>query len=256
MIKFIFKIPIAIFLSLLLISCGNNTDTPVLPFIFLNPVGTPQIVGIISAVSPIETPGGVTETGVDVPGDDLPSPEAIPFSPEFILKYYVTNQEQQFVGYNLYITTSTPSLAETMQGASTYLEDGVPPSFEHSPTESSTDILIVKRISNRIPPPGQFPFQKCEVYTFTLRALLNNGMFSNPSAAVARCSSLYPGKCPIGTSCNPASCSDANSCPSNCPSDANCNCPVGTNCNPCRFPDLEGTGCECPSGESPPGCNT
>ncbi|MCB1189255.1 MAG: hypothetical protein H7A23_03725 [Leptospiraceae bacterium] len=250
------KIFVLSILCIAFISCGNNTDTPVLPFIFLNPVGTPQIVRMVPAVSPIETPGGVTETGVNVPGTDLPSPEAIPYKPEFILKYYVTNQEQQFIGYNLYITTSTPSLAETMQGASTYLEDGVPPSFEHSPVESSTNILIKKIIANRIPPPGVFPFQKCEVYTFTLRALLSNGLVSNPSAPVSICSSLYPGKCPIGTSCNPATCTSTSSCPANCPSGANCTCPVGTACNPCLFPDLEGTGCECPEGSSPPGCNT
>lgn len=230
-------------LILLFWSCGTNTDTPTFPFIFLNPIGTPQIAGIL--------PTDVEYTIPTTAESTISSTETV-YKPEFIIKYYVTNTEQQFVGYNLYITSTIPSLAETQVGASVYLEDGVEPSFRHFATEASTESsgLIRRRIKNRVPAPGIFPFQKCEVYTFTLRALYNNGALSNPSAPVSACSSKFPAKCPEATSCNPASCNTA-SCSS--PS----SCVVGTLCNPCDSSKAvdPNDGCECLSGQSPPGCN-
>ncbi len=218
--------------------CGINTDTPTTPFIFLNPINIPQIAGMY----PIDS---ATSTDFSPVTPTLVSPK-----PQFILKYYITNTEQQFVGYNLYITASTPSLAETQLGAA-YLEDGIQPSFPHLVTESSTDSSKIqkKRILNRKPPPGIFPFQKCEVYTFTMRAVFNNGATSNPSAPVYRCASLNPALCEEGTSCNPSACNT-----SSCTVDKN-SCMVGTLCNPCKVPGKELLGCECPAGTSPPGCN-
>ena len=109
------------------LNCGINTDTPTTPYIFLIPINIPQIAGLY----PIDS---ATSTDFSYVEPILNSPK-----PQFILKYYVTNTEQQFVGYNLYITATTPSLAETQLGANAYLENGVSPSFTHLATESSTE---------------------------------------------------------------------------------------------------------------------
>lgn len=219
--------------------CGINTDTPTTPYIFLIPINIPQIAGMY----PIDS-----STSTDF---SLVEPVFNGAKPQFILKYYVTNTEQQFVGYNLYITSSTPSLAETQLGANAYLENGIQPSFPHLATENSTDSSRIqkKRILNRKPPPGVFPFQKCEVYTFSIRAVFNNGAVSNPSSPVYRCASLTPSLCEEGSSCNPSVCNI-----SACTVDKN-TCMVGTLCNPCKIAGKESLGCECPPGVSPPGCN-
>ncbi|MCE9501301.1 MAG: hypothetical protein K8R21_12510 [Leptospira sp.] len=219
--------------------CGTNTDTPTYPFILLIPPNIPQIVGII----PTDSATARSYSAAEDAGTLSPKPE-------FFLKYYVTNTEQNFVGYNLFIFSTTPSLAETQAGGAPYLRNGVEPSFPHLATESSTERINLKyqRISDRIPPPGVTPFQKCEVYTFTLRAVFRNTIPSNPSAAVRACASKNPSACVVGSSCNSSDCSVAS-----CSSQSTCI--VGTLCNPCKISGKELDGCECPAGTSPPGCN-
>lgn len=231
-----------LFLVFLLNSCGSNTNTPVVPFIFFNPPGVPQISGIIP-IYEIPLPSSLVVEG---------QADKVNFKPQFVLKYYVNNREQNFVGYNLTITSSIPSLADTQLAASIYTENGIQPSFPHTAVEASTEVLNQKRrkIENWIAPPGMFPFQHCEVFTFTLRAVLNNGIISNPSVPIPACASVYPSKCPVGTSCNLADCAD-----STCSVSQKNACSVGTLCNPCLYPEFEINGCECPAGVSPPGCN-
>ena len=230
-----------IFIIILIINnCGNNTNTPVVPLIFFNPPGVPQVAGVIP-IYEVPLPDSAVVTG---------QAEKVPYKPEFVLKYYVTNTEANFVGYNLTITSALPTLADTQLGASVYAENGITPSFPHLAIEASTDADRLKRrkIANRIPPPGIYPFQHCESYTFTLRAVFNNGVISNPSVPVAQCASVYPYKCAVGTSCNPSYCAVAT-----CSASEKKSCPVGTLCNPCKADAM--TGCECASGVSPPGCN-
>ncbi|HRG73103.1 MAG TPA: hypothetical protein PLX69_00950 [Leptospiraceae bacterium] len=234
------------FLLLFSASCGTNTDTPVVlaPLIFLtNPINVPQLVGVIPTE---EIP--TTGTGVgDLIGYVNPN------RPEFIVKYFVTNTEQQFIGYNLTITSQNPTLIETQAGmaGSVYTENGVQPSFPHLALENSTAKENMKRrkISWRVPPPGVVYFQRCEMYNFTLRAVLSNvPQTSNPSVSVSSCASTDPSKCPVGSSCNPSACSD-----SSCSISTKATCPVGTLCNPCTVKDSGGkprAGCECNDGES------
>lgn len=226
--------------------CGTNTDTPIVmaPLTFLtNPINTPQVGGVIST------------SEYDIGTAAYISMDQFPLRPEFIIKYFVTNTEQQFIGYNLSITSQTPTVAETQAGVagSIYTENGIQPSFPHLSTENSTDPANMKRrrINYRIPPPGPLPFQKCEVYRFTLRAVLSNvPQQSNPSFAASACASPNAAKCEIGSSCNPTTCANAA-----CSASDQASCSVGTLCNPCKFASLADRGCECPAGQSPPGCN-
>lgn len=228
------------------ISCGTNTDTPVVlaPLIFLtNPINVPQFLGVI----PTEE---IPTTGQGV-GDLIGYVN--PNRPEYIVKYFVTNTEQQFIGYNLSITSQNPTLAETQGGVSgsIYTENGIQPSFPHLATENSTakENLKRRKIAWRIPPPGIVYFQKCERYNFTLRAVLSNvPQTSNPSISVSACAGTDPSKCPSGSSCNPSACTD-----SLCSVTTRAGCLVGTLCNPCTILDLGGkplAGCECPDGIS------
>lgn len=220
--------------------CGTNTDTPVAPFIFLVPPSVPQILSVVSLNSNI----------TDNFETDVLNFTAEP-RPEFLLRYYITNREPQFVGYNLYITTATPGVIQTIQGE--WLEDGVQPSFPHLPFEASTESakLISKRIRFAVPPPGAEFFQRCQLYNFTLRSSLTGGLISNPSTPVASCAN--PGLlsikdfCAVGVGCNTEDCNN-----SACTNPSLC--AVGTSCNPCLFPAREQNGCTCPTGSSPPGC--
>lgn len=233
--KLVRKIGFLLGILALFSRCGMNTDTPVAPFVFLVPVAVPQIFTVLPSTSNVSKDLEVTGY----------NPLA---KPEFILKYYMTNREAQFVGYNLYISTATPSVAETLAGE--YLEDGIPPSFPHLPITASTEPsrLVARKIHNFAPPPGMVPFQRCQVYTFSLRAFLNSGVMSNQSTPVSMCSSIRPNLCPEGSGCNPENCAKQN-----CGSPASCF--VGTECNPCQYPGTEELGCPCPAGASPPGCN-
>ena len=243
--KFFFWVKIPFFLFSF-ISCGINTDTPVVlaPLIFLtNPINVPQLVGVIPTEEiPTSGPGIA----------DLISSNLNPNRPEYIIKYYVTNTEQQFIGCNLSITSQNPTLSETLAGGgSVYTENGILPSFPHLALENSTakENLKRRKISWRVPPPGLVYFQKCEMYNFTLRAVLSNvPQTSNPSMAVSACAGTDPSKCPSGSSCNPAACTDPA-----CSVGTRAGCPVGTLCNPCTILDSIGkpkAGCECPEGVS------
>lgn len=244
--RFAFRYLTSLFLLLFSASCGTNTDTPVVlaPLIFLtNPINVPQLIGIIPTE---EIP--TTGTGIgDLIGYVNPN------RPEFIVKYFVTNTEQQFIGYNLTITSQNPTLIETQAGmaGSVYTENGVQPSFPHLALENSTAKENMKRrkISWRVPPPGVVYFQRCEMYNFTLRAVLSNvPQTSNPSVSVSACASTDPSKCAIGSSCNPSACSN-----SSCSITTRATCPVGTLCNPCTVLDSglkPKAGCECKDGES------
>jgi hypothetical protein len=227
--------------SLLLFNCGKNTNTPAIPLIFFNPPGIPQVAGIIPIYDVTVDPSLVADNQAD----------KIPYKPEFVIKYYVTNTEQNFAGYNLSITSAVPSLADTQLAGSVYMENGIQPSFPHLAIEASTEAtrLVRRRLKNRIPPPGLVPFQHCEIYTFTLRTYFNNGVLSNPSSPVSQCASVYPSKCPVGSSCNPTFCNT-----SDCSITDKNRCPVGTLCNPCTN-SLANSGCECQAGQAPPGCN-
>jgi len=236
---FLRKISILLFLAcgggLGFSRCGINTDTPVAPFVFLVPVAVPQIFSVRPSTS------NTNEEGLQIGFD----PTA---KPEFFLSYFVTNREPQFIGYNLYITASVPSVAETLIGE--YLEDGIPPSFPHLPIEASTEKkdLVTRKVRNFIPPPGLVPFQRCQIYTFSFRAFLNSGIVSNQSTPVSACSSIRPSLCPLGSGCNPEICAIPN-----CGSPSVC--PVGTVCNPCRNGESElESGCKCRDGQEPPGC--
>lgn len=211
---------------LLLGGCGTNTEVTQSPFVFLTPVAVPQIFSITA----------MYDNWTD-------------HRPEYGLKYYVTNLEPQFVGYNLYITFAIPSAGETTTSSNLYLENGVQPSFPQLAVEASTANTVSRTIVNYQPYSPVQMFQKCEVYTFTLRALLNTGITSNMSAPVTRCSSVYPDHCASDTSCNPSACTTAS-----CSAATQALCPVGTVCNPCTK-GVAATGCACPTGQSPPGCN-
>lgn len=138
------------------LGCGRNTDVAQSPFIFISPIGVPQFLSIVAVNE------GITNT-MSKDTDFLSEPND--YKPEFLIRYYVTNAEPQFVGYNLYITTTAPSIAETLAAGSVYLENGVQPSFTHLSSEAPTSSskLQTRRILNQIPPPGVFPFIKCVV---------------------------------------------------------------------------------------------
>ncbi len=245
---------IMIVILFFLFSCGTNTDTPIVfaPLLFAtNPINVPQFLGVI----PTEQ---IPTIGPGIP--DLPSSLINPNKPEFIIKYFVTNSEPQFVGYNLSITSQNPTLIETQAGVagSVYTENGIEPSFPHLSIENSTasSSLKKRKISWRVPPPSSLLFQKCEIYTFTLRAVLSNvPQTSNPSVPVQSCASMEPNKCPVGSSCNPKACSVEGIINASTPySHCSAGCQVGTYCNPCTILDSTGRikpGCECPEGVSP-----
>ena len=117
-----------------LIRCGTNTDRPVYSIFSLLSVAAPAIVD----VAPVDISEGLFGT----PGYRLRY--------GFDVKYYVTNQEPEFVGYNLYITTTSLSTEAILTGIGTdpYLPLGYEPTFYHSPSEANTSSssLITKPI--------------------------------------------------------------------------------------------------------------
>ncbi|MBM9591887.1 hypothetical protein JWG41_15680 [Leptospira sp. 201903075] len=220
--------------------CGINTDTPVAPFVFLVPPNVPQLLSVVAVNSNI-----TNDYQTDVFNYNLDP------RPEYIIRYFVTNREPQFLGYNLYITTAFPGVIQTIQGE--WLEDGVQPSFPHLPYEASTESakIVTKRIRFAVPPPGAEFFQKCQIYNFTLRSMLTGGLISNPSTPVSTCA--IPNKvndiqtlCAVGTGCNTTICSNAA-----CTTPTAC--ALGTACNPCTKGNND-LACTCPAGASPPGC--
>ena len=229
---------IALLMFAVFSNCGVNTDSQVNPYLLILPPGTPQIAHII----PINT---------NYDDNYVQSLKPV-FNPrqEFLIQYYITNIEPQYVGNNVYISATSPTIAETYNNLNNnlYLENGVAPSFVHSPDTASNTQLVTRRISYLSPPPNIVYLAKCEIFSFTMRSLLNSGVLSNPSAPVSGCVSQNPSSCLSSTSCNPISCQN--------PFCGNpSSCPVGTLCNPCKISGREATGCPCPEGVSPPGCN-
>ncbi len=103
----------------LFLRCGTNTNQPVFPLYVFSTVGAPAIV----AVQPVQV-------NLD------------PLNPQmqYDLKYYITNQEDGFLGYNLYITSSSTSAQGTLIGLGTgpYLPSGTAPTFPHVGATAST----------------------------------------------------------------------------------------------------------------------
>ena len=110
-------------------SCGTNTDRPVYSIFSILSVAAPAIVD----VAPVDISEGLLGT----PGYKLRY--------GFDVKYYVTNQEPEFVGYNLYITTTSLSTEAILSGigADPYLPAGYEPTFYHSPSEANTSSLAI-----------------------------------------------------------------------------------------------------------------
>ncbi|MDH5656866.1 MAG: hypothetical protein OEZ34_13215 [Spirochaetia bacterium] len=173
------------FLSFLFTGCGINTDSPVYPIsVLINPVQVPAIVSL--------TPVQIWE-----PNND--------YRIEFDLRYYITNQEQEFIGYNLYSSTTATSAQNTGYGAIIYLPRGIEPSFDHigaTPSTLSTDI-VTQRLTDFKASPSPIAFQLCEKYFFRLQAVLQNGIKSNLSNQAEACAITDINLCPSGSICNP-----------------------------------------------------
>ena len=185
--------PISLLTVLLLSSlpgCGTNTDRPVYSIFSILSVAAPAIVD----VAPVDISEGLLGT----PGFKLRY--------GFDVKYYVTNQEPEFIGYNLYITTTSLSTEAILSGIGTdpYLPAGYEPSFYHSPSEADTSssALITRRISAVKAPPGEVPFQVCEKYFFRLQAVLLTGIESAPGPEISGCAFYDSTLCPTDSSCN------------------------------------------------------
>lgn len=178
---------LAIFWALLVfLNCGTNTNQPVFPLYVFSTVGSPAIVSLTPAQANLD------------PLDPLM---------QFDLKYYITNQEEGFLGYNLYITSSSTSAQGTLMGLGTgaYLPSGVTPTFSHVGVTASTAPagLITQRVEYQVAPPATRQFQYCELYYFRLTALTRSGLESAPSAQASSCAALNSALCPSGTPCKP-----------------------------------------------------
>ncbi len=172
------------FILLFILYCGTNTNVPVFPIYSFFPVGSPAIVD----VKPVEI---ITQDNR--------------IRIEFDIFYYVTNQEDEFIGYNLYISTSSisPNLVQAGIGISPYLPSGYEPTFFHTKEEASTESINLKqkRIPNLKPAPSEIPFQLCEKYYFRLKAVLRNGIESSPGPEISSCAFSTQVQCPMNTPC-------------------------------------------------------
>lgn len=178
---------LAIFSFLFLfLGCGTNTNQPVFPLYVFSTVGAPAIVSLTAVQANLD------------PVDPLM---------QFDLKYYITNQEDGFLGYNLYITSSSTSAQGTLVGLGTgpYLPDGVTPTYSHVGTAASTapSSLVTKRVEYQVAPPNTRQFQYCELYYFRMTAVTRSGLESAPSAQASSCAALNTALCPSGTPCRP-----------------------------------------------------
>ena len=172
--------------NLLPAGCGVNTDEPVYPLTIFNTAAPPAIV----AVEPVE----VLTLG------ETALPE---YKIQFDVSYYLTNQEAGFLGYNLYMTSTDSSPDNPTAGP--YLPLGYEPTFSHigeSP-DTSLDHRITQRVTHFKPPPGESPFEFCEIYYFTMRAYTRHGIESPPAPSVTACAAKNRLQCPTQTACNP-----------------------------------------------------
>jgi hypothetical protein len=163
-------------------ACGTNTDSPVFPIYSVVAIGSPAIVNLEPVIS----------TDPDV-------------APAFKIYYYVTNQEDEFIGYNLYISQAFLSSESIIAGSAgaPYLPDGVDPTFRHSKSEASTASANLKNhiVANFKAAPSPEAFQYCRVYYFALRAVVSNGQFSQPGPQLSSCLT-DTNFCPTSNDCN------------------------------------------------------
>ncbi|MBE7437498.1 MAG: hypothetical protein HS115_03505 [Spirochaetales bacterium] len=178
-------------------SCGVNTDSPVYPIFtsaFFNVVGAPAIVSLTPRLSSEESKD--LSYAVDLSGQ---------YIIQFDLDYYVTNLDEGFLGYNLYITSSTTSAeaAVTGIGVGPYLPLGVEPSFAHTRADTSTKAsdIRTRRITHQIPPPGEKHFFLCEKYFFRLAAYTRSGVESQAGPEAAACAAKDRSLCPDTSIC-------------------------------------------------------
>lgn len=170
--------------ALLFGGCGMNTDQPVYPLVTLTSVGAPAIV----SVAPVTT----FDAGLNL-------------IMQFDLSYYITNAENGFLGYNLYIRTSSSAAEATVFaiGGQPYLPNGTRPSFPHVAATTDTSSLVKQRITHYVPPPGERSFDACDKYYFRMTAVIRTGSESLASPEVDACAITDTNLCPKGTVCNP-----------------------------------------------------
>ena len=171
-------------LSILFSACGVNTEQPVYPWITLTAVGAPAI----TSVAPVATYDADLELLM-----------------EYDLKYYITNGEDGFLGYNLYIGTARSSAEATVLGVGgdPYLPNGITPSFSHVGAAVNTSTEVTQRITHFKPPPGPRFFDACDRYSFRLTAVVRTGAESYPSPEISACAITDTALCPKGSVCNP-----------------------------------------------------
>jgi hypothetical protein len=143
-------------------------------------VGTPAII----AVRPVESV---------LTGDYLI---------QFEVDYYVTNTENEFAGYNLYISSLTES-PDARTSGTPYLPAGIMPSFHHTSSEANTSSksLITKSVLYASAPPNQINFQLCEKYFFSLAAYSTTGNSSFQSPQKSGCAVMDRSLCPVNSIC-------------------------------------------------------
>ena len=168
-------------------ACGTNTEQPVFPLYTFTTIGAPTIHSVL----PVETYDFDLKAHI-----------------EFNVSYFLTNSEDGFQGYNLYISTSQSSAEAAVTGLSVgglYLPDGRPPTFPHVGADPSTvnAAAITQRINYFKAPPGPEFFEFCEKYYFRLSAVIRSGSESNTSPEVEACAAADPTTCPSGSGCNP-----------------------------------------------------
>ncbi|HMX56347.1 MAG TPA: hypothetical protein PKE49_07470 [Leptospiraceae bacterium] len=170
----------------LFLNCGTNTNQPVFPLYVFSTVGSPAISSLTAV-----------QTNLD------------PLDPQmaFDLRYYITNSEDGFLGYNLYITSSSTSAQGSLVGTATapYMPNGTSPTFSHVGAVASTaqTSIVTQRVSYQVAPPATKQFQYCELYYFRLTALTRAGIESAPSAQASSCAAINTALCPSGTPCRP-----------------------------------------------------
>lgn len=184
----------------LLPHCGINTDDPVFPIFAdstYNVVGAPAIESLtaVESFTPSDDPDFIPQDATD-------------YRIQFDITYFITNQSEGFLGYNLYITSSSTAAEASVSGLGTqaYLPDGVEPSFPHpgETADAHTDSRITKRVTNfQEAPGGETAFDICNLYFFRITALTRSGVESNPSPELSSCAAVDTTQCPEETICNP-----------------------------------------------------
>ena len=171
-------------LSALFVHCGTNTEQPVYPLVSLTSVGAPAITSV--------TPVAMFDTNLQL-------------LIEYDLKYYITNAEDGFLGYNLYIRTASSAAEATVLGigGDPYLPNGYAPSFPHVGATVNTTTEVTQRITHYKPPPGPRIFDACDRYYFRLTAVIRTGSESYPSPEISSCAITDTTLCPKGSVCNP-----------------------------------------------------